>query len=190
MTPYHGTGFILSNKGYAIDDSLKTDMNKQTQVNDNKHGKSRELAGIATIPGMVIAFLPVGLCPACWPVYAGLLSSLGLGFLLDTAWLLPLTVFFLIIALLALAYRARSRRGYAPLCVGIMAVGMILFSKFVINSDIFLYMGLAMLLGSSVWNSWPHKSTDSGSCTKCAHEVLEEKQTSAINAIEGGNTHG
>jgi hypothetical protein len=33
-----------------------------------------------------------GVCPACWPAYAGILGSLGLGFLLDSTSLLPVTV--------------------------------------------------------------------------------------------------
>ncbi len=48
-----------------------------------------------SVPGTLISFLPVGLCPACWPVYTGLLSSLGLGFLFQDSYLAPLTVAFL-----------------------------------------------------------------------------------------------
>lgn len=68
----------------------------------------------AMLPGIGAAFLPKVACPACWPAYAGFLSSVGLGFLVSTAYLLPLTAAFLAIAVFALAFRARRRRGYAP----------------------------------------------------------------------------
>jgi|GEM_PF-2330127 len=35
---------------------------------------------------------PQGRCPACWPAYAGVLSALGLGFLLESAYLLPMVM--------------------------------------------------------------------------------------------------
>src|SRR5258708_12119466 len=54
--------------------------------------------GLLTIPGAAISLLPILACLLCWPAYAALLSSLGLGFLGNSAYLLPLTG-----ALLALA---------------------------------------------------------------------------------------
>src|SRR5437867_2381262 len=36
------------------------------------------------LPSVAFAFLPKLACPACWPAYAGLLSALGLSFLLST----------------------------------------------------------------------------------------------------------
>jgi len=71
--------------------------------------------GLLAIPGIGVSLLPKVACPLCWPAYAGLLSSVGLGFLLSATYLLPLTAGFLLIALAALAYRARQRRGYGPL---------------------------------------------------------------------------
>jgi hypothetical protein len=60
---------------------------------------------LTAVPGIAFAFLPKIVCPACWPAYAGLLSALGLGFLLDETWLLPLTTAFL-----GLATAVRMRR--------------------------------------------------------------------------------
>ena len=34
-------------------------------------------SSLATLPGIALAFLPKIACPACWPAYAGVLSSLG-----------------------------------------------------------------------------------------------------------------
>src|SRR5690606_38639800 len=101
-------------------------------------------------------FLPKVACPACWPAYAGFLSSVGLGFLLETTYLLPLTAAFLATALGALAYRAKRRRGYIPFALGLFAAAVVLAGKFAFESDPAMYAGLAILVGASLWNSWPH----------------------------------
>src|SRR5215469_2153158 len=80
--------------------------------------------GLLTLAG--VSMLPKLLCPACWPAYAGVLSSIGLGFLISTAYLLPLTAGFLVLALGALAFRAAERRGYGPFLVGLFAATGIL----------------------------------------------------------------
>ena len=38
-----------------------------------------------------VAVLPVLTCPACWPLYAGLLSALGISFVNYTPFLFPIT---------------------------------------------------------------------------------------------------
>lgn len=107
-------------------------------------------------PGIGLSLLPKIACPACWPAYVGLLSSIGLGFLVpNMAYLLPLTVVFLLIAVGALSFRARRRRGYAPFVLGIVASGCILLGNFSLASNPVLYVGLGLLILASVWNSWP-----------------------------------
>ena len=41
-----------------------------------------------SIPGIGVALLPKLFCPLCWPLYAGIVSSVGLGFLIGTTYLL------------------------------------------------------------------------------------------------------
>ena len=107
-------------------------------------------------PGIGLSLLPKIACPACWPAYAGLLSSIGLGFLVpNLTYLLPLTVVFLLIAVGTLAIRARQRRGYVPFIFGMIAAGLILLGKFSLASNPILYVGLGLLILASVWNSWP-----------------------------------
>ena len=107
-------------------------------------------------PGIGLSLLPKIACPACWPAYAGLLSSIGLGFIVpNLTYLLPLTVAFLLIAVGTLAFRARRRRGYVPFDLGILAAGFILLGKFYLASNPVLYVGLGLLILASVWNSWP-----------------------------------
>ena len=107
-------------------------------------------------PGIGLSLLPKIACPACWPAYAGLLSSIGLGFLVpNQTYLLPLTVAFLLVAVGTLAFRARRRRGYWSFALGIVAAGLILLGKFSLASNPVLYAGLGLLILASVWNSWP-----------------------------------
>ena len=113
---------------------------------------------LLAVPGVGLSLLPKVACPACWPAYAGLLSSLGLGFLISTAYLLPMTAAFLLLAVGMLGFRARRRRGYVPFALGIFAASFILFGKFSLASNPVLYAGLGLLIVASVWNGWPTTS--------------------------------
>ena len=95
------------------------------------------------------------------PAYAGLISSMGLGFIMQTAYLLPFTVICLMLAVGALGFRAKGRRGYGPFVMGIVAASVLVLGKFVLASDLAVYASVAALIGSSVWNSWPMKTTTS-----------------------------
>jgi mercuric ion transport protein len=107
------------------------------------------------VPGILAALLPRVTCPACWPAYAGFLGAAGLPILMDIRWLLPLTGASLVVALGALAHKARSRRGYAPLLLGLVAAGLVLIGKFGMNSNPATYFGTALLVCATVWNAWP-----------------------------------
>lgn len=122
------------------------------------------------LPAVGLALLPKLTCAACWPAYAGLLSALGLGFINFTPYLLPLTAVFLLVSLAMLAYRARSRRGYSPLLLGVMAALIMMIGKFRFDSALALYTGIALLIGAALWNSWPKKArqpTATPACPAC-----------------------
>src|SRR5258707_11680023 len=91
--------------------------------------------GLLTAPGIGIALLPKLACPLCWPAYAAVLSSVGLGFLISTAYLLPFTIAFFILTLIALAFRAKQRRGYGPLGLGLVGSAAVLIGKFYLDSN-------------------------------------------------------
>ena len=111
------------------------------------------------LPSIGISILPKLACPACWPAYAGLLTSIGLGFLISTAYLLPLTAAFLLLALGAMLFRAKDRRGYGPFLVGVVAASGIVIGKFVWESNAAKYGALGLLVVCSVWNTWPRRAT-------------------------------
>ena len=76
---------------------------------------------------------------------------------MHTVYLLPLTILALALALVALGYRVRRRRGYGLLALGVAAAAMLLAGKFVLGWDLAVYTGLAVLIGASMWNSWPRR---------------------------------
>jgi mercuric ion transport protein len=108
-----------------------------------------------TIPGIGVALLPKLICPFCWPLYAGIVSSVGLGFLIGTAYLVPITSAVLILTLAVLGFGARQRRGYGPFVVGVVASAAILISKFFLESNPIMYTGVGFLAVASMWNAWP-----------------------------------
>jgi hypothetical protein len=117
--------------------------------------------GLWTLPGVGVSMLPKLACPACWPAYSGLLTSLGLGFLINAAYLLPLTAALLVAALAAMAFRATRRNGYGPLLVGFVAATGIVVGKFIWESKPTVYGAIGLLIVAGVWNAWPHRSTPS-----------------------------
>ncbi|OGI44582.1 MAG: hypothetical protein A2150_06865 [Candidatus Muproteobacteria bacterium RBG_16_64_11] len=126
-------------------------------------GMMRTLSALPAVGG---ALLPKLTCAACWPAYTALLSALGVEFVDYTPYLLPVTVAALTIALFGLGWRARARRGFGPLALGIIASAVIVIGKFAFDSDTTAYIGAAALIGATVWNLWPHRA-GAGNCGAC-----------------------
>lgn len=112
----------------------------------------------AALPGIGVSLFPKLMCPACWPAYASVLSSVGLSFLISAKYLLVLTVAFLVLTAFALSFRASRRHGYGPLGLGIAAAAMILIGKFYFDAERATYAGVGLLIAASVWNSWPRRA--------------------------------
>jgi mercuric ion transport protein len=122
---------------------------------------------IVALPGVGVSLLPKLLCPACWPTYAGVVSALGLGFLISVKYLLALTVAFLVVAIAALAFRSSRRHGLGPFWLGLVAAAAVLLGKFGLESAYMTYSGICVLIAASVWNSWPRVANISP-CPTCA----------------------
>ncbi|NOY90170.1 MAG: MerC domain-containing protein [Deltaproteobacteria bacterium] len=121
----------------------------------------------AAVPSVAFGLLPKIACPACWPAYAGVLSSFGVSFLIDARYLFALTAAFLAVALFFLGFRAHRRRGYGPLMVGSVASAVLLIGKFYLESDPAMFSGVGLLMGASFWNSWPRRLATSPACSVC-----------------------
>jgi len=149
------------------------------EPSDGSRQKSFWRSSFGTLSGAtLLAFLPRLLCPACWPAYAGFMGSMGLGFLLKTTWLLPLTIITLVFVLASLAFRARARRGYGPFILGLLGSGALLGGYFVFTSGTAISVwgidgGAALMVAASIWNGWPRKrkGMKTDECPSCSPET-------------------
>jgi hypothetical protein len=137
---------------------------------------SASKSGLPAIPGIVVAMLPTLTCALCWPAYAGLLSSLGLGFLGSAAYLLPLTGGFLVIALAGLAMQTK-RRGYRPLVLGVVSAALIVAGKFALESNLITYGGIGLLVAATVWTMISSRRSEAPTCAACAAGPPDTEQT-------------
>ena len=128
---------------------------------------------LMTLPGVGASILPKLACPACWPAYAALLSSVGLGFLISTVYLLPMTVALLSLALGAIAFRAKQCNGYGPLLLGLLATAAVLLGKFAWESKPTMYSAFGLLVVASLWNAWPrHAPSEVAMCPGCERKEV------------------
>lgn len=121
---------------------------------------------IAMLPGVGVSLLPKAVCPMCSPAYAALLSSVGLGFLGSTTYLLPATVTLLALAVGSLFFRASSRQGLGPFGIGVVAAACVLVGKFWLDSPATSYIGVGVMIIVSIWNAVP-KPTAPNFCPEC-----------------------
>jgi hypothetical protein len=115
----------------------------------------------------LVSLLPILACSLCWPAYAALISSLGLGFLATSTYLLPLPGALVAVAVGGLGLRTKSK-GYGPFVLGLVSVATILPGKFMIGSNLLTYTGVAFLVIASAWSLVPRRSAASASCSTCA----------------------
>lgn len=130
---------------------------------------------VAAIPAIIIALLPKLVCPFCWPLYTGLLGSIGINFINYTPFLFPLLIVFLILTNLGLVLAARNKKQYAPAYLGGISSLLILIGKFLSETDMLIYIGLTGLVMSVIWLSRIKSSDNYGSCSACNNdEVVSE----------------
>lgn len=145
----------------------------------NSRAAHRWQALSAAMPGVGVSLLVAAKCPACWLAYAGLLTMPGVAWFAGETSLMFITAGLLGIALASLAYRAKDRRGYRPLAFGVVAVSLIVIEKWWLASPWLLALGLALLVGASLWNAWPRQATALDSCAACAPRESERSPESA-----------
>lgn len=139
-------------------------------------GKRRWWGNMGVLPVIGTVFLPGISCPACWPAYAALLSSFGLGFVNYTRYLLPLTVLGLFLALASLWMPVRRGAGVGPLVLGSAAAVAIIAGRFVFYWQPATFAGVALLVAASIWNLKSQKSLGVA-CPKCVPAPNAAKTT-------------
>lgn len=107
----------------------------------------------ATLLTVLVAFLPSLSCPACWPAYAGLLSSVGLGFFNYTPYLPYLTTVLVAISVLAIYSGERKCSSYLLTVTGFLGGTAIVSFQTIYKEDWLLYIGASLLILASVVNT-------------------------------------
>lgn len=110
---------------------------------------------LAAAPVVGAALLPKLVCVACWPAYTAALGAFGIGFFDYTPYLVPLISLALVVALASLARLAYTRRRLEPLLLGTLAAAAVIIGKFVVESNVVLYVGIGTLMVASLfpWRS-------------------------------------
>jgi hypothetical protein len=130
---------------------------------------------LAAVPAVTIALIShAGGCLACWPLIGGVMSSLGLTFLVETRYLLPLMIVCLAIAVAALS--SGAQRNYRPLVLGFVASGLILIGRFVLGTPPITIGGACLLMGASIWSFWLRRSSKASVCESCASPKTAEAE--------------
>lgn len=144
--------------------------------------KRRGWCSLATAPAVIVGILPNVTCPACWPIYAALLGSVGMGFLMERAYLLPLIVAFLILAVGSLAISAPKRHGYGPFWMAVGGSALLLSGKFLFAQNAAVYGGIGLLIAASLWNAWP---VPKRRCCAARYPIGVSVERVELNRLEG-----
>jgi hypothetical protein len=93
------------------------------------------------------------------------MSALGVGPVISSQWLQPITIGLLLLSAGGLLVRARRRAAYGPFILGLTAGIAMYLCKFKLNSDVGVYLSGATLVAAAVWNILPQRRR--GKDTQC-----------------------
>jgi mercuric ion transport protein len=141
----------------------------QAAASGNKYKLTFNVTGlnVAALPAIIFALLPKLICPFCWPLYTGLLGSIGINFINYTPYLFPLLTLFLILTMSGLMLGAKSNKQYDPIFLGGLSSLLVLIGKFLYESEMCLYFGLIGLVASVIWQQRIKSSGNRDSCPDC-----------------------
>ncbi len=117
-----------------------------------RRGRRAWYQTIIAIPAAVLPLLPSFSCPVCVTAYAGLLSSLGLGFLLTDRVQRPLIVAFRIVSVASAGLAARQYKRAGPFTLVLLGSAAIIAFRAVWSVTPALYIGVVCLVAGAVWN--------------------------------------
>jgi mercuric ion transport protein len=147
----------------------------QATTIENKYFFTGSGLNFAAAPAILFALLPKLICPVCWPLYTGLLGSVGINFINYTPYLFPLLTLFLMLTLSGLVLGARRKNKYGPVYLGGVSSLLILIGKFLSMTDMLIYFGLTGLIMAVVWQLNIKKSRNSDSCSACNNDDVVSK---------------
>lgn len=140
--------------------------------------------------GSAGALLAAAAAPCCFPLFAALGATLGLGTLgLSESLLLYLFQGFALLSVVGLAFSFREHHRVGPLTLGACALALVAYHFHVTFSLGTLYAGVFGLLGATLWNRLSSRTRrDSAgapvlqsviACPECGHRTEETMPTNA-----------
>lgn len=126
--------------------------------------------------------------PCCFPLFAALAATLGLGVLARfEPTVLYLFQAFAFVAVLGLALSYRKHRHASPVGIGLLGAIAIAYSFYWSASGALLYAGLAAIVGASIWNWFCSRQQERRepilasviTCPSCGHRSEETMPTNA-----------
>ena len=123
-----------------------------TTANDRSRGGWT--GSLAPVPGILLALLPRGTCPACLAAYSGLLSALGVGALYQARLVAPLTLAFLGVGLVGIGWSGRSHGRRGPFIATLAGSAGVVAGRFLWDVRLLVYLAVVLLVAASVWNLW------------------------------------
>jgi mercuric ion transport protein len=109
---------------------------------------------LALLPGALLPLLPSATCPACLAAYAGVLSAMGLGVLLQGRVLVPLIAFFLAVGVASVAWSTRGHGRAGPLVATVAGSLAVILGRIIWSVPSLVYGGAVLLVAASLWNAW------------------------------------
>lgn len=121
---------------------------------ENRQPESRWRDGVALLPSIGLAVASKFTCSLCVAAYAGVLSSVGVGFLGTAHGLTILSLILLAVGLASLAWSWRRHRHTGPLALNGVGAVFLLLGRLTWSLPPVLYAGAGLVLAASVWNLW------------------------------------
>lgn len=119
-----------------------------------RHPGSRWRECVALLPSVGLAVASKFTCSLCVAAYAGVLSSLGVGFVSTDRGLTGLTVMLLVLGLASLGWSWRRHRHRGPLTVSSIGAVLLILGRLAWKFPLMLYAGAGLVLVGSFWNLW------------------------------------
>ena len=143
--------------GSSTSDSALIDGTKGKPAKGHRETLSRGRSwarSLLLLPGALLPLLPSATCPVCLGAYAGVISAIGLGFVINERVLVPLIALFLGINIVSVAWSTRSHRRREPLLGTLLGSAAVVVGRLIWHVHLLVYSGVALLLVASLFNLW------------------------------------
>ncbi|HYX27885.1 MAG TPA: hypothetical protein VE863_04910 [Pyrinomonadaceae bacterium] len=118
-----------------------------------------------TISSALMAIAPK--CPMCFLAYFGIFGVASTTAARYRTWIPVLTALSLGLTVGALAFRAHSKHRRGPVVMGVSGGVLIWGAKFVVENEVVVVLGLAILATAVAWCVFNQRRSSSSSCLPC-----------------------